>query len=473
MKPVFAYLPFLISFLTGYFSLCLLFSKTEKEKYPTFLIRLFLSGGLGLGISAQITFLSFVIFDKFIANFLIFVNVTLLSFTAVLYFLNLRKNASGTAMAKRFSWDNLLTLSILIALSIPLWYQAHFYAFGGWDAWQAWNLKARMMFLGGEHWKNMLLPIMWRSSPHYPLLLPSVNVWGWVFLKDPFYKVPAFTAFIYTFLTVGLLCTGLKKLTKSSLAILPAIVLLTSPIFTRIAISQYADILISFYLLASIYCLVLAKLENERPYVILAGIFLSFLAFTKPEGLVCSLVLILIFLPYLFIRNPHPQKFRVLVPLLITLIIAFIPCLIFQTKYSPGNQSFINGLTSSIKPAGDMRLKTIGAFYYLEVAAPIWNLTVLIKNGYWGDVEMKWHGMWLILALGFFMSPRRSLRSSVIIIPVFLLIYWSIVTFYYYLNTFFAIDWWLQVTLHRILFTTLPLTFFWIFWALWSPSRKS
>ena len=81
MSTLLIYLPFIISFLIGYLLLGIMLPK--EKKLPTSL-QLFLAGGLGLGISAHITFYSFVIFDRLNTPFVIAINVF-----ALLYLLTL------------------------------------------------------------------------------------------------------------------------------------------------------------------------------------------------------------------------------------------------------------------------------------------------------------------------------------------------------------------------------------------------
>jgi len=467
MSIIFTYLPFVISLSSGYLLLSLFF---YKEK-PPFLLHIFLGAGLGFGVSAALTFMSFIVFNKLLAPFVIALNLSVLvALACVCLFLTLKNFNLQKLNNKQFLFD-LLQLLALLALSIPLWYQAHFYAYGGWDAWSTWNLKAKFMFLGGEHWQNLFDPLLWRSSPHYPLLLPLINVWGWSFLSEPLYKVPVFTSYCFTLMTVGLVFASLRRLIKTPYSFLAALVLMTSPSYLKIGFSQYCDIVLSFYLLASFVCLILAKTENKISYLVLAGLFIGLLGCTKPEGLIAAIIVTFLASFYLIFSKTLVDRKKALGSFWLSLVLASLPIIIFQIFYAPSNQTFINGLISKSHPVTYLRFKTIFAFFFLETLAPIFCTWYYFKNGVFDAAVMKWNGLWLFLLAGLLLSRGRCFNRRTIIIPLFLLVYVSIIIFYYFLNTYFKIDWWLQVTLHRILFSILPLFLFWVFYSLWQEHK--
>jgi len=447
MKTFLIYLPYVISFLIGYFLLHLLFRKEEKLYWPIFITLAF---GFGLGLSSIITFLSFVIFNQLNPPFLILSHLILLLILFTQHLIYVFKNKTYL-IDQQTLFNNLAPIFLLSLISVPLWYQSHFYAHGGWDAWTVWNLKAKILFLGGENWQNMFDPVLWRSSQFYPLLVPLINVWGWIATGEVTHTTTVLTSFFFTFLSTGLLFFALKDCTKSYFAIVPALVLLTLPIFNKLSLSQYVDNTMGFFLLAIIYCLIQSKKRNSAPFSLMAGIFCGFLSFAKTEGMVAAVLLIGLGIVFFYFRNKEQINREIIFALLLGAFIAFIPTIYFNVVYAPENQTFINGLTSLQRPASFYRLKVIFAFYFLELF-------------YW---KSNWNGIWFVLCLGLLFSGRRSLNSKIIIFPAFFLIYFMITTFYYYLNTYFKIDWWLQVTLHRIIFALLPAVFFWVFYSLW------
>ncbi|VAX37616.1 hypothetical protein MNBD_UNCLBAC01-1637 [hydrothermal vent metagenome] len=460
---IFIALPFIISFFIGYLLIHCFFKETQQ---PPFFIHVFLAGGLGLGISAFITFTSFLIFNQLNPFFIKITNIFFLIFLTIIYMRTLIKHK--TYPFKNFPIRATIPFLLLGIIAIPLWFQSIFYAFGGWDAWATWNLKAKFLFLGGENWQNLLEPVMWRSSPHYPLLLPLINVWGWCWTKTPLFQIPVLTAFSTTLLTVGLLFAGLKKLTSSHWSLLPCIFLLTSPLLNKLSLSQYADGLLGYYLLASILCLILARMNTCKIFAFLSGIFCGLLSFTKTEGLAAAALIILFALPYLLWKN----KEKKITPLLLTFFIgagiAFLPTLIFKFIYSPGNQTFINGLISTEAPSKLIRLKITLGFYLVEMFGLVWNAGLLLNpKNTMAYIELKWCSVWLVATASILLSFRKLFKKESLLIPFFLISYMTIFTFYYFFNTKFSIEWWLQVTLHRVLAAMLPTVLFWVFWMAW------
>ncbi len=472
MKTLLIYLPFVISLLIGYLFIHILFLKHSLER----MLKLMLAGGLGLGLSAYINFFSLIFLNRFQPTALLIIHgIVFLALSILLLFLIKKNNLPLITFQPKDAF-NVIPLILIIGASVPLWYQAHFYAYGGWDAWQVWNLKAKFIFLGAENWKNMFDPILWRSSPHYPLLFPLVNVWGWVFQSEAIYKVPVFSSYAYTILGLGLLYYSLKHLTQSVYAILIAFIFLSLPLLNKLSYSQYSDNIVGFYLLASFFSLIMAKTENNKSFALLGGIFLGLLSFSKSEGYLASLVILFLTPVFFFWKNKEANKKRLLIPFFLGAFFAFLPTIIFEIFYSPNNQTFVNGLTSPTKPITLNRIKTVFGFYFFEMCAPLWNAFYKMVGKTMGEftyLEPKWNGLWVIVFIGLIMSRLKCLSSKIIIIPIFLLCYTGIVTFYYFLNTYFEIGWWLQNTLHRILFAVLPTILFWVYYSLWESQKIS
>jgi len=400
------YLPYVISLLLGYFLIALIFRQRNKI---SFFLHIFLAGGLGLGLSGHMTFLSFVIFDQLNPAFIIITNLVLLGlFLGTHLYLGLKNKEFGLTF-KNLHWKPFIPIIVLILVAVPLWIHSHFYAFGGWDAWSTWNLKAKIMFLGGTHWKNLFDPLLWRASPHYPLLLPSIINWGWLFVNETTHRAPVFTAFTFSFMTVGLLYLSLKRITKSIYAILTPIALLTLPLFIKLSFSQYSDILVSYYLLASVFCLIMAKVENIKPYSFLSGLFIGLMGFAKSEGLLAAGILIALVIPYIYWKNNSQDKKKLVGLFLLGAALTLIPTALFYLFYSPGNQTVIDGLSSPTKPVTLFRAKLIGSFYIMELISP------------------KWNGLWIILFVGILVSKLRSLKPDLIIIPIFLTGYFLVI----------------------------------------------
>ncbi len=442
--------PYLFSFILGFLCLNIIF---QKEKNINTAVKFIFSLAIGLGLSASITFLSFILFDQLVPFFVLLIN-TLLLLILTYYNYSLRAFSFKIKMPgqKKF-FRNCVLLGIFVLFFLPLINQCLYYAHGGWDAWSVWNVKAKFMYLGESSWKNIFKPELWRSSPHYPLFLPLINVWGWIFTQSAVYYIPQMTALVFTVLIAGLLYFGIKDLTKSPFSLIPVLLFISSPFVVKQCVSQYCDLIFGFYLFGCIYSLIKTKEDNSLSFAITAGILLGLLTFTKGEGLLAAGLVTLFALPYLWLKNPHNEKLSLIIYFLVSALFASMPLIYFKLLFAPDNVTFTNGLISQTHPSTFPRLKAIFMYYFFELKNPKWDGLLL-----------------LILAILIFhykklLSPRNSLIS------LFLLSYFAIITFYYYVNTQFEIIWWLNVTLGRVIFAVLPVILFLAF-ALLLPGKN-
>ena len=223
-----------ISFLIGYLLIRPWLAGHSFEP----LLLVFLAAGLGLGLSSQIIFYTLIIFGQLNKFWVIAVHVLLLAFLIIQNYQASKRNKISLFFKGKMVPADLLWMGLLGVVFVPIIIYVQLYPMGGWDAWSVWNLKAKFIFSGEERWKNMLDPIMWRSSPHYPLLLPLINVCGWIFLSSPATAGPLIVSVLFTLLTVGALIFGLKPRAGFAAATLGGLLLLTLPYFVQLATSQ-------------------------------------------------------------------------------------------------------------------------------------------------------------------------------------------------------------------------------------------
>ena len=102
---------------------------------------------------------------------------------------------------------------------------------------------------------------------------------------------------VFTFATVGLLYSSLAQLRGPIAAMLASLALLTTPFFIEQGTSQYADVPLSFFILAavSLHCLhdaIAPSDDRTNRLLVLAGVNAGFAAWTKNEGLLFLAALI-------------------------------------------------------------------------------------------------------------------------------------------------------------------------------------
>jgi len=263
----------------------------QSPRTSDLLLRASLSIGFGLGIFSVIFFLARV---SGVANVLA-LDLTVLGLLLATFLLRTRATPPVTTSLERETFGGpmwlhrLLTAAFVIALcaavySTVLRSLAHPHG-DGWDAFAIWNLHARFLFRGGAHWRDGFSPLIPWSHPDYPLLLPAAVAHFWTFLGYDAPAVPAVIGSAFTFATVALLFSSLSILRGAVPAMLAGLTLLATPSFIAVGTSQYADIPLSFFVLASIILLRLYDAQPSPRVLALAGLATGLAAWTKNEGI--------------------------------------------------------------------------------------------------------------------------------------------------------------------------------------------
>ncbi len=200
---------------------------------------------------------------------------------------NAIRHLSDPEFPKSLGWLEISALAISILVAVyALLARAIVHPHGdGWDAFAIWNLHARFLFLGGNHWRDgysMLIP--W-SHPDYPPLLPAAIAHFWTYLDSDSTAIPIALTLVFTAATLGLLYSSLGLSRGHNTAMLGTLTLASTPFFIEQGAAQYADIPLSFFFLATIVLLDRGSNTGSRRLLSLAGLAAGFAAWTKNEGL--------------------------------------------------------------------------------------------------------------------------------------------------------------------------------------------
>ncbi len=162
------------------------------------------------------------------------------------------------------------------------------------DALQIWNLRARFLARSGEQWRDSFIGLLAAHVPDYPLLLPASIARWWTYLGDDPTLVPALVAWLFTFATIGLAASSLSLLRSKGQGLLAGVVLLGTPFLIKHGASQYGDVPLGFFFLATLVAFSLhEKAGGHRDGLLaLAGMTAGFAAWTKNEGLLFVLVVV-------------------------------------------------------------------------------------------------------------------------------------------------------------------------------------
>ena len=442
-------IPALISFTLGLF----IIKAALKDRMPGLLLSVFLSATLGLGASGLLTFTSFFLFNQLVPWFVILLNLAVTGILAIILYHQGRLNFGDTYQIQKTNLVHIPAIIIVLGIiTLGMFTFASLYPYGGWDAWGCWNFKARFLFLGGNEWTRMFDPVLWRHQILYPFLLPLINVWFWSFGNTATYAVPLGMTCLIPLLTTGLLFSALKEFTGKGYMILVPLWILSNMFTIQLSASQYSDLLLGLFLLAAMTLFLLFQRTKEPGYMLLMGLVLGMIGFTKVEGeALCVIILVTALVLIISGTRTKSKDNFVHVPasilgLITATAIAAIPLVIFLLAYVPHNSGiFINGITSPDKPASFERLMTIITYYGREF------------------ISTKWTGLWIALTAVLVFSYKTCMRRELRIIPIVLGVYVLLFTGTYFINTFYEIVWWLNTSLNRIIFALIPMTALWTF----------
>ncbi len=182
----------------------------------------------------------------------------------------------------------LLVVAVLIPVLVAEVRISNAIPHGQWDAWAIWNLRAKFLAGDGDTWRQALSPLLNRTHPEYPLLLPGVVAVNWRAAggaMDP--AIPKTVTFLFPLAAAGVLLAGLTMLRHVNLGLLALLVLISDQAFLIHASGQMSDVPLGFYYVAAIVCFLLSleKHARARPTLALAGVLASLAAWTKDEGI--------------------------------------------------------------------------------------------------------------------------------------------------------------------------------------------
>ena len=281
------------------------------------LLRLALSTGVGLGIFSA-TF--------FVARLLGTAHFWEIDLSVVCFFFAvyaLRRSQAGITQTLQLSpdfdlphWANrTLTAAFAVSVLVALYngvLRLVVHPHGdGWDAFAIWNLRARFLYLGGSHWRDGFTPAIAWSHPDYPLLVPAAVAHFWTYSGNDNPQIPAMIGFVFALGALALLVSALTLLRGRTAGMLAGLALSSTPFFVEQATSQYADVPLSFFILATLALQVVfshagSGTQSRSCLMILSGIAASFAAWTKNEGLL-FLAAFLVAQVWVFLRRPRHE----------------------------------------------------------------------------------------------------------------------------------------------------------------------
>jgi hypothetical protein len=456
--------------------LIFLFSPSLKGGAAGPAFRFFAGGGLGIGVTSC---LYFVCLLNGLMRYLPAIDLGVCLFLGMLCFILFKRPAAiAEQPLPEAGKRSRLTILLAVIFSVELFASLTSFIFaflkephGKWDAWLIWNMHARFLFRGGNHWRDAFASGLDWSHWDYPLLLPLSIARGWQYMGGESLPVPAVMAFVFTFLTLGLLLSALFLLRGRSQGYLAAMILLGTPFFIVMGASQFADVPLAFFILATFVLLHLhARSPGNRPgALILAGLAAGLCAWTKNEGL----LFLLIVTGSLFCTTVHVGGWRSALKRTVGFLAGALPILLiviyFKSQLSP-----VNDLLEGFGPASAMaKLTDLGR--YAEIAKAFFITGISFTQGLIdvrvgmrlnpGAVNIPLLIVYLFLA-GVRIDGRDRINffQSTAILGLMLIGY-----FFVYVLTPLDLGYHLATSLNRVLFQLWPSIIFLCFMIAGSP----
>ena len=451
----------ILCFVTGFLIVALGLAALRSRS--TLLLRISLAAGFGLAVFSIIYFLAR--WSGFLHLWAVDSAVCAILLIALMSLRKYRASAAPDLEAQDQATPRCLLIAFGVALLAALYsgiLRALARPYGsGWDSFAIWNLHARFLYRGGIYWRDGFNPLIPWSHPDYPLLLPAAIAHFWTVMGRETVAVPAVIGLIFTFSTVALLFSALDILLGRTPALLGVMCLLSTPFFIDVGTWQYADVPLSFFILATLVLLHLHdRLANRgvesRSSLVLAGLAAGFAAWTKNEG-VLFLMAILVARIWLASRQSSPLRRPIsqIAPMLLALAPIFALITFFKRAIAPPGDLFSDPATMLHKLGDPSRYGAVLKWYGRE----------FFRFGEWWLIPLP-----IVMLVLYFLlrgklatEEKETIRASAAALTLTLAGYFLI-----YLITPRDIYWHMRFSLNRLFLQLWPSAIFLFFLALGS-----
>lgn len=451
----------LLSLLLGFLPCYLIFS--GRQPFPgRVLFNIFIP--IGIGVSSVV----FIILNLLGLSvyFILLIELVLIVFLIYKYKVLQSKDLRNLVRPSAFlNTNELFKNPILLLITVVYVYawlmNAGIFIFdtilephGLWDAWNYWNLKAKLISKAPDLWPS-LFHRMGSEEYHvdYPLLQTGFIALCWLSLKSETVLVPILLAFVFTFCTIGLLSSSVSFFTNKTKGLIAGLIMLGTPFFMTMGDSQYADNTVGFFFLATTVLLTFARSESTlKPKLfIAAGVTAGLSAWSKNEGLLFIACLFLSQAPLLFVKS-----FRELFHELKYIVYGMVPILIlifyYKTAIAPPNDIVhAQGAETLVKITDFSRYTTINQWFYQTF-------------GTFG----KWfiNPWWLFLGAAVYVGISFKKHKNSLIAGFALLLLMVGGFYFIYVITPLELVFHLSTSIHRLFFQLFPSFIFIYFLAL-------
>jgi len=473
---VMLFLSILIPLLIG-LALTVLCFPPRRFDAVTGLFHLSMATGIGLGVVSCLYFLAMLPSD---AGILIGLDSALAILLIILAVFLYKKKShpkqgilqpeASTAHRRQWMIPALFAgtlISALVSVIIAFLRDPH----GKWDAWVIWNLHARFILRGGEHWQDYLASGLDWTHPDYPLLVPLSVVRMWKYAGSETLYGPIFLSILFMLAVAGLLVFSLSMLRGRSQGYLAGLVLMGSPYFLDMASFQFADIPLAFFFLATLIIFLLHDRSSGRQDypLMLAGLTAALAAWTKNEGLLFLLLTPLLRFVLILPGNGWNRTFRQAGWFIAGAMPVFAVIIFFKHWLAASSDLLAaQSLSQMIDKLTDLPRYGQIALAYLQTAFTFTQGVVNIRTGFQfnpGVAGVALLAVYLILlGVRIRTQDRPALRTGFAMVIGMLAGYFGV-----YLITPHDLRWHLLTSLNRLFIQLWPTTIFLCFMITLTP----
>ena len=451
MKLVLSFAGLIPRILLGFWIIYFLWKSADKN---TFWVRVFLSASMGFGLSSLMGFL------WLWASLPLAVYATLESIIVILltgwmfYYKHWNEWRNVLQFTTLKNKINIIWALILIAgvflFAFNLWMYALQYPHGRPDAWINWNVVARFIHLGGADWQNTFFRQL--DHPDYPLFMAMTNAITWTLTRSSSIWGPIAFHFILSFFTAGLLFAFVHLYRGFRQASLAALFFISLSFTIDNSMRQYADLLLSYLILAAGGLSLLYFNQRDNRAALLAGFLVGLAGWTKNEGLVTIVGFTAVWTVIGF-RSERTALKNYLLGLTLPLIVIVL----FKLFLAPSND-LIASQGNMLDKIADIARYTL---ILRETGFTLWNI---------GSSPVNMIG--LIIAYAVLVGRARENFAGMWVIGAVIMIQLS-AYFIIYLLTPRDLAWHLNTSLDRLYSHVFPLVLLWVFIWLKSPREFS
>jgi hypothetical protein len=466
---LFAFLSLLPPLIMG-FLIVSIFWPEDRGILSDLPLKCCLSVGFGFGVSSCFVFVGMMVVGQLTRGILVGELMLVVGLGALLAW---KKRGSISAAADRpesvsrpwFHSPYVLRTAVGVATlsdGVRFWYLSRLDPHGQFDAFATWNMRARFLYSGGPYWKNFTR--MTGANIDYPLLLPASIARSWGFIGRDTQLIPIALGLLFTFATIGVVLFSIARLRGERQGLLAGLILLCTPFLIRHGASQYADVPLSFFFVATVALLFFhAESRSQNHLLILAGMAAAFSAWTKNEGILFLVLLFLLHFVITTLVKGRKSWASEVISLLKGAVPVGVVILIFKMCLAASNEFMsVHGPESIVRKLLDIsRYQTVFIYFKEELTSfGEWSLTF--------NTAMPFLLLFYLLLLGVSVKKKEVASANIAaLLPVFMIVG----DFFVYILSPFDLKWHLDASLNRLLLQVWPLAIFAYFAIVRAPEQ--